>query len=74
MLISGRCRDVAQDLLLKPLLVAVILSAMSSLMLCCRPSLKRSGGLWFHNGKSRRVGPLRNYFFDPSCCLWPLIT
>lgn len=32
-----------QDLILKPLLVALILTTMSSLLLCCRPSLKRSG-------------------------------
>jgi len=30
-----------QDLILKPLLVALILTTMSSLLLCCRPSLKR---------------------------------
>eukprot|EP00434_Breviolum_minutum_P036960 symbB.v1.2.032758.t2/scaffold3973.1/size47119/1 len=30
-----------QDLILKPLCVAVILTTMSSLLLCCRPSLKR---------------------------------
>eukprot|EP00434_Breviolum_minutum_P033669 symbB.v1.2.029793.t1/scaffold3289.1/size59672/2 len=30
-----------QDLILKPLLVAVILATMSSLLLCCRPSLRR---------------------------------
>eukprot|EP00434_Breviolum_minutum_P001501 symbB.v1.2.001324.t1/scaffold57.1/size370615/33 len=30
-----------QDLLLKPLMVTVILTTMSSLLLCCRPSLKR---------------------------------
>lgn len=30
-----------QDVLLKPFLVAVILTTLSSVMLCCRPSLKR---------------------------------
>jgi len=39
--LDGVLWSLFQDLILKPLLVALILTTMSSLLLCCRPSLKR---------------------------------
>ena len=51
-----------QDLLLKPFLVAVILTTMSSLLLCCRPSLKR-----MVSGSFETILSLIH-----SCCWWPL--
>jgi len=39
--LNGILWTLFQDLILKPFLVAVILATMSSLLLCCRPSLSR---------------------------------
>ena len=39
-----KSRGAVQDLLLKPLLLALILATVASLMLCCRPSVRRRVG------------------------------
>lgn len=38
---TKRGGEFGEDLLLKPFLVALILTTMSSLVLCCRPSIGR---------------------------------
>jgi len=46
-----------QDLLLKPFLVALILTTMSSLVLCCRPSIGRTiEAEWTEEGTTRDEG------------------
>eukprot|EP00434_Breviolum_minutum_P042218 symbB.v1.2.037565.t1/scaffold5583.1/size27617/2 len=46
-----------QDLLLKPFLVALILTTMSSLVLCCRPSIGRTiEAEWKEEGTTRDEG------------------